>query len=55
MSRTTADRDHPSSAEDNRAETQQAILQDTLTTLKAEEQRIEDDAWMFEKPRCTKR
>jgi hypothetical protein len=52
---TCADKDHVVSVEENRTETQQAILNDTLTALKAEETRIEDDAWMYEKPRCTMR
>ena len=37
------------------SETQAALLQETLTALKAEQTRIEEDAWMFEKPRCTKK
>jgi hypothetical protein len=37
------------------SETQAALLNDTLTALKAEQARIDEDAWMFEKPRCTKR
>lgn len=52
---TCADKYHVVSVEENRSETQQAILNDTLTALKAEESRIEDDAWMYEKPRCTMR
>jgi hypothetical protein len=47
------DREHVASAEENRAETQQAILQDTLQALKDEKRRINEDAWMFERPRCT--
>ena len=43
------------SPEDNRNETQQALLRDTLAALKQEENRISFDAWMFEQPRCSKR
>lgn len=43
------------SAEESRAETRHALLQDTLAALKLEEGRLAMDAWMFEQPRCSKR
>lgn len=49
------DRKVATSAEDNRQETQQAILQELLATLKEEANRLDDDVWMYEFPRCTYR
>lgn len=50
-----AEKEPTASLEDSRLETQQAILNDTLAQLKSEEAQIEEDAWMYERPRCTKR
>lgn len=50
-----SDRKVATSAEDNRQETQQAILQELLSTLKEEANRLDDDVWMYEHPRCTYR
>lgn len=53
--RERADIEHSNSAEANRSETQRAILQEVIAALKEEAARLDDDAWMFEHPRCTKR
>lgn len=49
------DRPNSNSQDDNRSETQTALLQETLSALKDEASRLDDDVWMYEHPRCTHR
>jgi hypothetical protein len=43
------------SQDNNRSETLNALLQATLSALKDEANRLDDDVWMYEHPRCTHR